>query len=208
MSVGGVSCVSIDTWVRFGCLASKVALRDSSPRPQPCGSDLGTRTGWFQTARHDLTRDDQDFSSDPAMTVDTSCGACCGARIRRRDGGIDWQCAQRHTMPEVISLANHGAVSCGSRLLFCSPCVTSWRVRICVAAPAGDYARLDESARRGCARRHRDACWSTVCAQVDRATSDAALHLCAEGLDALSERLAARPGKVGEYLAPAGSGQE
>ena len=67
------------------------ALRDSNPRPQPCESDSGTRTGWFPTARDAPTRDDQDVSSHPTMANGSSCGAFCGARIRRRYGGAAWQ---------------------------------------------------------------------------------------------------------------------
>ena len=67
------------------------ALRDSNPRPQPCESDSGTRTGWFPTARDGLTRDDQDVSSDPKMAKGSSCGAFCGPRIRRRHGGAAWR---------------------------------------------------------------------------------------------------------------------
>jgi hypothetical protein len=67
------------------------ALEDSNLRPQPCESDLGTRTGWFPTACDGLTRDDQDVSSDPKMANGSSCGALCGARIRRRHGGAAWR---------------------------------------------------------------------------------------------------------------------
>jgi hypothetical protein len=55
---------------------------------QGCESDLGTRTGWFPTARDGLTRDDQDVSRDLTKADSSSCGAFCGARIRRHLEGM------------------------------------------------------------------------------------------------------------------------
>jgi hypothetical protein len=58
------------------------ALRDSNPRPQPCESDFGPRSGRFPTTRDASTRDDQDWRSDLTVAEVRSCGAFCGARIR------------------------------------------------------------------------------------------------------------------------------
>jgi len=58
---------------------------------QGCESDLGTRTGRFPTVGGGLTRGDLGRSSDTTTVDGTSCGAFCGARIRRRHGGAAWR---------------------------------------------------------------------------------------------------------------------
>jgi hypothetical protein len=58
---------------------------------QGCESDLGTRTGRFPTVGGGLTRGDLGRSSDTTTVEGTSCGAFCGARIRRRHGGAAWR---------------------------------------------------------------------------------------------------------------------